>query len=439
MVRSSAQSESNTPTVVVERIHERLSNGEGPSSEVIRQEATRARLPVSALETLLRLDKRFAKTPAGWEIQSLVDPWPELARALPQSMVERSEIDGLLRQVVIEMSAATRSHFAQHYPRDFTLSQAIQKRIADLVESCPTDSISQLRGPIFDLTMSELFDNADKNRFFTPRAITAFAAGWAQPQPGERILDPCYGSGGFLLAMAQAGERSLAESGMVVEDESTLFETSLRFTMSLRDESGRKDPSWWDRMLFGLDKDASAAWSGKTNLALHGFGGSHLCERDALDLGQLPWELESFDIVVGNPPFGDTIDDPAMLEQFELGRDNEGHPLKRQSSEVLFVEAFLRLAVPGGRVVILLPDGLLANQGEQRLRDFMTSNAIVESVIGLPRRVFRNDAKSNILLLRKKTAIGELQDRLVFVATVEDIWSELWEMHDLYRSGPKSG
>jgi type I restriction enzyme M protein len=191
-------------------------------------------------------------------------------------------------------------------------------------------------------------------------------------------------------------------------------------------------------MVFGMDNDPSASWSGKTNLALHGLGGSHLYERDALDLARIPLELGSFDVVAGNPPFGDTINDPGILEQFELGRDNDGRPLNRQSSEALFVEAFLRLAVPGGRVVILVPDGLLANQGEQRVRDFLTGHAIVEAVIGLPRRVFRNDAKSNILLLRKQTTTGEPQERPVFLATVEDIWSELGDMLDLYRSGPKS-
>jgi len=283
-----------------------------------------------------------------------------------------------------------------------------------------------------------IVDDADRNRFFTPRAVTAFAATWACPQPGERIVDPCYGSGGFLLAMAQWVERSLAQSGTVVEDHSTLFDTSFRYVMNLGQGGDVENRAVLDKMLHGMDREPAAAWSGKTNVALHGFGGPHLHQTDALDLADIPFDLESFDVVAGNPPFGDKITDPAILEHFELGRDSKGQPLNRQASEVLFIEAFLRLAAPGGRVVILVPDGILANLGEQRARDYLVQHTIVEAVIGLPRRVFRNDAKSNILLLRKKREAGQTQGHRVFLATVENVWTELEDVLHQYRSGPES-
>ena len=436
MTKSSARYDALA--IAIERIYERLAKGDGPSGDIIRQEAGQAKLPTSTLEAMLRLDKRFIKTPTGWGVRVVGDRWPDLARALPRSLAEGAEANDLFRQVVIEMNTATRSHFTQHYPHGFTLPDGLRKRIAQLVESCPEESIPQLKGSIFDLVMSELFDDADRNRFFTPRAVSALAAAWACPQPGERIADPCYGSGGFLLSMAQWVQRDLAQSGTVVEDRSTLFETSYRYVMDLGQGSDTTNQALLDKMLFGMDRDPSAAWSGKTNVSLHGFGGSHLHQTDALDLGNIPFDLGSFDVVAGNPSFGDKITDPAILEQFELGRDGEGHPLNQQASEVLFIEAFLRLAVPGGRVVILVPDGILANLGEQRVRDYLVRHAVIEAVIGLPRRVFRNDAKANILLLRKKRTADEPQESPVFLATVEDIWTELEEVLHHYRAGPGS-
>lgn len=427
-----------TPATTIECIHERLTKGDGPSGDVIRQEAARAKLSVSTLEALLRLDKRFAKSPAGWEVRLIGDRWPDLVGALPESLGEGAEADALFRQVVIEMNAATRSHFAQYYPHDFVLRDGLLKQIAQLVESCPKKSIPQLKGPIFDLVMSELFDDADRNRFFTPRAVTAFTAAWACPQPGERIVDPCYGSGGFLVAMAQWIERSLAQSGTVVEDHSTLFDTSFRYVMNLGQGDGAEHRAVVDKMLHGMDREPAAAWSGKTNLALHGSDGSHLHQTDALDLADIPFDLEGFDVVAGNPPFGDKITDPAILEQFELGRDSRDQPLNQQASEVLFIEAFLRLAVPGGRVIILVPDGVLANLGEQRTRDYLVQHAIVEAVIGLPRRAFRNNAKANVLLLRKKHEPGQSQERPVFLVMVEDIRTELEEALNHYQAGPES-
>jgi len=150
----------DTLATTIERIHGRLAKGDEPSGEIIRQEAARAKLPVSTLEAMLRLDKRFAKSPDGWEIRPVGDHWPDLARALPQSLVERSEANDLFRQAVIEMNAATRSDFAQYFPHDFVLPDGLRKQIAQLVESCLQESIPQLKGPIFDLVMSELFDDA---------------------------------------------------------------------------------------------------------------------------------------------------------------------------------------------------------------------------------------------------------------------------------------
>jgi type I restriction-modification system DNA methylase subunit len=202
MVKSPTKN--GAPAAVVERIHERLSKGEGPSSEVIRQESVRAELPISMLEAILRLDKRFVKAQAGWQVQAPGDRWTDLARALLHSTAEGSEAHDLFWQVVVEMNAATRLQFTEYYPNVFTFPDSLRKQVTELIRSCPSEKISELKGPIFDLVMSYLFDDAEQNRFFTPRAITWLAAAWACPQPGERIVDPCYGSGGFLLAMAQA-------------------------------------------------------------------------------------------------------------------------------------------------------------------------------------------------------------------------------------------
>jgi type I restriction-modification system DNA methylase subunit len=188
-------------------------------------------------------------------------------------------------------------------------------------------------------------------------------------------------------------------------------------------------------MLHGMDYDEAAAWSGKTNVDLHGFGGSYLQQADALDLASGS-SAESFDVVAGNPPFGDKITDPSILEQFELGHDPKERPLAQQTSEVLFLEAFLRLAKPCARVAILLPDGILANVGEQRVRDYLLRTAFVEAVVALPRRVFRNDAKSNVLLLRKKLTPERSQERPVFLASVQDIRTELDEVQHRLSAGP---
>ena len=143
-----------------------------------------------------------------------------------------------------------------------------------------------------------------------------------------------------------------------------------------------------------------------------------------------------------------------MLEVGQLGFDFEGQgstivvrifdrveTVVSQPIEVLFLEKFVQVTRPGGYIVIILPEGLLSNEGSQDVRDFMAEQTEVLAIIGLPRRVFDNDAKTNILLLRKKQKPGQVQQEPVFLATVSKALrqgdtAELWEVIRRFQAGP---
>jgi hypothetical protein len=210
----------------IDALHDRLAQGDGPSPDVIGQEAVRARLPIATIEAMLRLDRWFIQAAGRWAVQTEKDPWPDLVVSLPRSQAEQPQGKDLFRQTILEMIAATRSDFPQHYP-DFTVSDTLQNKIVALVEATSPQAIPQLRGPIFDLVMSEIFDEPGLNRFFTLRAVPSSAAKWARPQKSERILDMCYGSGGFPLAMMQEFQESqetLAYANRLVDELLTYVE-----------------------------------------------------------------------------------------------------------------------------------------------------------------------------------------------------------------------
>jgi type I restriction-modification system DNA methylase subunit len=409
----------------IERIHKRLAIGDIPSNDVIHQEATRAKLTLPTIEAMLRLDKRFIHSSSGWKVQPISDKWPDMALVVPTISSTDTDSRNLFRQVIVEMNTNLRENFNEYFPNEF--SDSLQHRITQLIAIYTSDNISLCKGHLFDLIMSEVFDDANRNRYFTPRAICTIASIWAQPKPGDKIMDPCYGSGGFLLAMAQQLERSASQDGNTSHDYKAKFENSNTTVMNLPLSYNKIDLGVYEKMLYGMDIDPAASWAGEANLALHAFGGSCLKQADALDLNISSFPLESFDIVTGNPSFGDKITDPAILDQFELGHDSKGHLLNQQYSDILFIEAFIRYAKPGGKVIILVPDGTLTNHGCQVVRDLIIEQTLVEAVIGLPRRVFRNDAKSNILLLRKKTSLDEHQQYPVFLSAVNNIITELPE------------
>lgn len=89
---------------------------------------------------------------------------------------------------------------------------------------------------------------------------------------------------------------------------------------------------------------------------------------------------------------------------------------------VLFIDRCLQLLKPGGRLFIVLPDGVLCNSGDRYVREyimgkkdeqtgeFVGGKAIVKAVISLPSDTFKlsgTGAKTSILYLQKRAANPE--------------------------------
>lgn len=86
---------------------------------------------------------------------------------------------------------------------------------------------------------------------------------------------------------------------------------------------------------------------------------------------------------------------------------------------VLFIDRCLQLLKPGGRLMIVLPDGILCNSGDRYVREyimgkkdeqsgeFVGGKAIVKAVISLPSDCFKlsgTGAKTSIMYLQKRRA-----------------------------------
>ena len=228
-----------------------------------------------------------------------------------------------------------------------------------------------------------------------------------------------------------------------------------------------------DRVWGGdIDPQMKAVWD-----EIGALQGCHLFIQDGLSFDPKAMGLENcgIDLAIGNPPFNraqDLVTDPDILKQFNLGRrpltpteesllevrqlgfDFEGQgstisvrvfdrvqTVVSQPIEALFLEKFVQVTRPGGYVVIILPEGLLSNEGSQDVRDFLVEQADVLAIIGLPRRVFDNDAKTNILLLRKKREPKRPQQEQAFLASVSKAirqgdTAEFEEVIRRFRAGP---
>ncbi|MBM4028787.1 MAG: hypothetical protein FJ280_25845 [Planctomycetes bacterium] len=206
--------------------------------------------------------------------------------------------------------------------------------------------------------------------------------------------------------------------------------------------------------------------------------GCHLMVGDGLTFDPKAAGMDSggVDLTIGNPPFNrarDLVSDPEVLKLFEIGRrpltsveesrleagqlpldfPDETPILVRvfdhvetvvsQPIEALFVEKFIQATRPGGCIILVLPEGLLSNEGAQDVRDLIVAQTDVLAVVGLPRRIFDNDAKTSIIMMRKKRTPGRPQQEPVFLASVSETLrqgdaNELDALIQRFRAGPGS-
>ncbi len=108
------------------------------------------------------------------------------------------------------------------------------------------------------------------------------------------------------------------------------------------------------------------------------------------------------------------------------------HTFDQQS---LFIDRNLQLLKPGGRLLIVVPDGILCNSGDAYIREyfmgmkdeesgeFLGGKAIVRAVVSLPTETFSiagTGAKTSFIYLQKKRHAAEKQGS-VFMAVAEHV------------------
>jgi hypothetical protein len=157
--------------------------------------------------------------------------------------------------------------------------------------------------------------------------------------------------------------------------------------------------------------------------ALVAGGLAHVRLADGLDPAALP--AASFDLVIGNPPYG-------------VGGARNGGT--EPASEVRFLLRALELARPGGYVALVLPSGVLANQRLGGIRAGLLQRHTLLAVIALPRETFRNTGTSaacSIVVLRNAPAPAEHRVFFALPERLADLPAVVAEYHAENREPPR--
>lgn len=272
--------------------------------------------------------------------------------------------------------------------------------ISELQRFSFVDTDTDIKGEAYEELVGTNL-RGDRGEFFTPRSVCDMAVEIAFSlfdeqdllTPGRiKILDPSVGTGGFLIAGINKIKKLLIEK------------LNLRYDQ-LRDRLKKIA----DKNFYGVDFNPFLVKAAQMNMVMHGDGYSNIVHTNSLEKST-NWspearekiQLESFDLVITNPPFGSKakIDDPEILSQYEIAHASSALP-----PEQLFIERDYQFLKPGGILVMVLPDNILSNPGLTSLRKWILEKMQIIASIDLPVETFEphTGTQTSILIMRKKT------------------------------------
>ncbi len=257
----------------------------------------------------------------------------------------------------------------------------------------------------------------DRGQYFTPRRAVNLMVRMLDPRENERVLDPACGTGGFLVAtlahlLRQFRSEYKRELGDTTQDS---------ILDRLRDYA--------DHKLFGADFDPFLVRASTMNILMAANTEGNIYHMDSLafprshlpgnELAKKKIRFGTIDVLMTNPPFGSEIPitEPAILENHQLARrwsrddDNRWIELTTTQNavapEVLFIEQSIRWLRPGGRMGIVLPNGILGNPGDEYIRRWILRHCWVLACVEVPVEAFIVEANvgilTSLLFLKKKT------------------------------------
>lgn len=322
-----------------------------------------------------------------------------------------------------------------------------------------SDTSDDIKGIAFEKFLGRTF-RGELGQFFTPRTIVDYMVEVLDPKEGEKICDPACGSGGFLIKAfeyvreqiendIQATKQKIKEDfytddyDKLSEKQKNNIETKIENLFNkLNTELDLKNPKSRLRRLsyecvYGTDANPRMARTAKMNMIMHGDGHGGVHHHDGL-LNVNGIFDERFDVIFTNPPFGSRVEKSLTVSDADLpnaeaikkykelyGDSYEKEVVQKLQNqkgesiltlfdvgkysgltEVLFIERCLRLLKKGGRMGIVLPEGVLNNSALQKVRDYVEGKAKILNITSIPQDVFIASGatiKPSLVFLKKFT------------------------------------
>jgi type I restriction enzyme M protein len=315
-----------------------------------------------------------------------------------------------------------------------------------------TSTSADVKGIAFEKFLGRTF-RGELGQFFTPRVIVDFIVNLLDPKENELVCDPCAGSGGFLIKVFETVLKEIENEYILLKkekqkeifgqeleniDDKKLQQEYDKFVVKVNKEELARIKHLSHNSIFGTDANPRMARVSKMNMIMHGDGHNGIHHNDGL-LNVNGIFRNRFDLIVTNPPFGTNLDKKfptveeddkytnekmiekyietygaVYIEEMKQVTDNIDEPIRglftvgktSGATEVLFIERCLDLLKAGGRMGIVLPEGVLNSSNLQSAREYFESRAKIILIVSLPQDIFISSGatvKTSLVFFKKFT------------------------------------
>jgi len=229
-------------------------------------------------------------------------------------------------------------------------------------------------------------EKAKEGEIYTPREVIRLLVEMLEPKPGERVYDPCCGSGGMLII-------------------------SYKF---VEDRFGRNEAS--KLFLCGQEANPKIRAYCKMNLYIHGIRDADIQLGDTLLYPKHP--LGFADLVLANPPWNQDGYDEDVLKRGDFWRDRFRFGFTpRQSADWAWIQHMLAMAKNDcGRVGVVIDNGCLFRGGrEGEIRRRVVEADLVDCVLLLPEKLFYNTGAPGAIIVFRKNKPTDRKSKILFI------------------------
>ncbi len=336
--------------------------------------------------------------------------------------------DEQIKERVVELFKSVKAKYREIFTEDDAITldaPSIAYIVGELQNYCLLDAERDVLADAFETFIGHALKGG-QGQFFTPRNVIRMMVDILEPKTTEMLIDPACGSGGFIIEslryiwerVHEEGERLGWPDNAIREEEVDRANTCIR----------------------GIDKDYFLSKLAKSYMAIMGDGkGGIFCE-DSLerpenwsDKTRQKIHMGDFDIVLTNPPFGSKIPVTGedKLKQFDLAHKwknkkgtnewEKGKLADKEAPQILLIERCMQLLKNGGRMAIVLPEGIYGNSKLGYIRKWLLDKGRILAIIDVPIETFmpNTSTKTSIMIFQKLSKDSIPEEYPIYMAVAE--------------------